>query len=97
MQNQNVKVVSRGRPQYESKRKGYYWNEHIMPETNAIDKFKFDNKKAEGLRKAGFGVVNTHLQDGIIRGTSVLSSAEFARKYEHIDYYLIEICTTFIV
>ncbi len=63
---------SRGRPQYESKRKGYYWNEHIMPETNAIDKFKFDDKKAEGLRKAGFGVVNTHVQDGIIRGTSVL-------------------------
>ena len=58
--------------QYESKRKGYYWNEHIMPETNAIDKFKYDDKKAEGLRKAGFGVVSTHLQDGIIRGTSVL-------------------------
>jgi len=63
---------SRRTAQYESKRKGYYWNEHIMPETNAIDKFKFDDKKAEGLRKAGFGVVNTHLQDGIIRGTGVL-------------------------
>jgi imidazolonepropionase-like amidohydrolase len=63
---------SRRTAQYESKRKGYYWNEHIMPETNAIDKFKFDDKKAEGLRKAGFGVVNTHLQDGIIRGTGIL-------------------------
>ena len=63
---------SRRAAQYESKRKGYYWNEHIMPETNAIDKFKFNDKKAEGLRKAGFGVVNTHLQDGVIRGTGVL-------------------------
>ena len=59
-------------PQYDSKRKGYYWNEHIRPETNAFDKFKFDTKKATELRKAGFGVVNTHLQDGIIRGTGVL-------------------------
>lgn len=65
---------SRRTAQYESKRNGYYWNEHIMPETNAIDKFKFDDKKAEALRKAGFGVVNTHLQDGIIRGTGVLVS-----------------------
>jgi len=63
---------SRRTTQYESKRKGYYWNEHIMPETNAFDTFKFDDKKAEELRKAGFGVVNTHLQDGIIRGTGVL-------------------------
>ncbi len=59
-------------PQYDSKRKGYYWNEHIRPETNAIDNFKYDDKKAIELRKAGFGVVNTHLQDGIIRGTGLL-------------------------
>ncbi len=59
-------------PQYDSKRKGYYWNEHIRPETNAFDKFKFDAKKAIELRKEGFGVVNTHLQDGIIRGTGLL-------------------------
>jgi len=59
-------------PQYDSKRKGYYWNEHIRPETNAVEKFKYDNKKATALHKAGFGVVNTHLQDGIIRGTGVL-------------------------
>lgn len=59
-------------PQYDTKRKGYYWNEHIRAETNALDKFKFDTKKAEELRKAGFGVVNTHLQDGIVRGNGVL-------------------------
>ena len=32
-------------PQYDSKRKGYYWNEHIMPETNAMSKFKYNDKK----------------------------------------------------
>ena len=25
--------------QYDSKREGYYWNEHIMPETNAFSSF----------------------------------------------------------
>ncbi len=59
-------------PQYDSKRKGYYWNEHIRSETNAIDHFKYDTKRATALRKAGFGVVNTHLQDGIVRGSGVL-------------------------
>lgn len=58
--------------QYDSKREGFYWNDHIMPENNAISKFKYDDKKAEELRKAGFGVVNTHIQDGIARGTGVL-------------------------
>ena len=59
-------------PQYDTNRKGYYWNEHIRAETNALDKFKFDSKKAEELRKAGFGVVNTHLHDGIVRGNGIL-------------------------
>jgi len=59
-------------PQYDTKRKGYYWNEHIRAETNALDVFKYDSKKAEELRKAGFGVVNTHLQDGIVRGNGIL-------------------------
>ena len=59
-------------PQYHASREGFYWNDHIRPEQNAIDHFKFDNKSANDLRKAGFGVVNTHLQDGIIRGTGAL-------------------------
>lgn len=58
--------------QYEPSREGFYWNDHIMPESNAIEKFKYDSKKAKELREAGFGVVNTHLQDGIARGTGVL-------------------------
>ena len=58
--------------QFNATREGFYWNDHIMPETNAISKFKYDDKKAKELRAAGFGVVNTHLQDGIARGTGVL-------------------------
>ena len=68
------KRESRGRraSQYNASREGFYWNDHIMPEQNAIDDFKFDKKLASELRKAGFGVVNTHMQDGIVRGTGIL-------------------------
>ena len=59
-------------PQYNPTRTGYYWNDHVMPENKAISKFKFDSKKAKELLSAGFGVVNTHIQDGIVRGTGTL-------------------------
>ncbi|WP_223034030.1 amidohydrolase family protein [Hanstruepera marina] len=59
-------------PQYDASREGYYWNDHIRPEQNAIEHYNFDSKNAEELRKAGFGVVNTHIADGIIRGTGSL-------------------------
>ena len=62
---------SRG-SQYEAEREGYYWNDHIRPETNSLVDFKFDTKQAKSFIDAGFGVVNTHLQDGIIRGSGLL-------------------------
>ena len=37
-----------------------------------MDHFKYDDKAAKTLLEAGFGVVNTHLQDGIVRGTGAL-------------------------
>ena len=58
--------------QYAPSRKGYYWNDHIMPDANAISIFKYDNGKAKELLEAGFGTVNSHIQDGIARGTGVL-------------------------
>lgn len=68
-----IKRSSSGRsPQYDSKRTGYYWNDHVMPENDAIDTFEFDAKTAKELMKAGFGVVNTHIEDGIIRGSGTL-------------------------
>ncbi|MEQ6124085.1 amidohydrolase family protein [Pseudotenacibaculum sp. MALMAid0570] len=60
------------RPQYDANRSGYYWNDHIRPETNASESFAFDNRKAKELVKAGFGVVNTHVHDGIVRGNGIL-------------------------
>ncbi|WP_031425569.1 amidohydrolase family protein [Flavimarina sp. Hel_I_48] len=67
------KSESNGRsPQYEATREGYYWNDHIRSETNAIDDFKYDNKAAEAMLKAGFGTVQTHKEDGIARGTGLL-------------------------
>ncbi|MGJ8667018.1 MAG: amidohydrolase family protein [Patiriisocius sp.] len=59
-------------PQYEATREGFYWNDHIMPETAAIDSFKYDAKAAKEMREQGFGVVNTHMMDGIARGSGVL-------------------------
>ncbi len=59
-------------PQYDTKRLGYYWNENIKPEINAYEKFNYDQTKAEDFLKAGFGVVGTHFQDGIARGTGTL-------------------------
>ncbi|PCI96713.1 MAG: amidohydrolase [Flavobacteriales bacterium] len=59
--------------QAETNNKGAFnWNQAIKPEVEAGQLFKVDNKKAEELRKLGFGTVLTHQQDGIMRGTSAL-------------------------
>ena len=69
-----VKSKSSGRRsvQYNANRKGYYWNDHIIPDYDSSSDFKYDNKKAKELRAAGFGVVNSHRKEGIHRGSSVL-------------------------
>ncbi|MDR9457827.1 MAG: amidohydrolase family protein [Salegentibacter sp.] len=61
-----------GQPQYDASREGYYWNDHIRPDNDPLSAFSFDKDKAGKLHKAGFGVVNTHLADGIIRGNGML-------------------------
>ncbi|MFD2914311.1 amidohydrolase family protein [Psychroserpens luteus] len=69
------RASGRGRgqtPQYGPSRSGYYWSDHVMPESKALDKFDFDSKTAKELMQAGFGVVNTHMEDGIVRGTGTL-------------------------
>jgi len=63
----------RGDPQLESKKKGAYnWNQAINPEVEADKIFTVNNNSVEDLRKAGFGVAISHVQDGIVRGTSAL-------------------------
>ncbi|WP_166919561.1 amidohydrolase family protein [Flavobacterium poyangense] len=59
-------------PLYDTKRVGYYWNESIRSELNGYEAFKYDTAKAEELLKAGFGVVGTHIPDGVAQGTGVL-------------------------
>ncbi len=59
-------------PQYDASRKGYYWNDHIIPDQRGFNDFKFDDKKAKEFITAGFGVVSTHQQDGIMRGTGLV-------------------------
>ena len=61
-----------GNPQYDASREGYYWNDHIRPETVALENFKYSLNDAKKLQKLGFGAVNTHTPDGIIRGTGML-------------------------
>ncbi|WP_196889989.1 amidohydrolase family protein [Aureivirga sp. CE67] len=61
-------------PQYDSHKNGFYWNEHIKPETNSVDFFFYNSKKADELIKLGFGTVNSHYKDGIARGTSFVTT-----------------------
>jgi imidazolonepropionase-like amidohydrolase len=53
-----------------TKQGAYHWNEAIKPEMNAHSIFNLDAKKAEEMKKNGFGTVNTLIKDGIARGTS---------------------------
>lgn len=56
-----------------SNTKGAYgWNEAIRPETDAYKIYAANNDKAKDMRSIGFGVVLSHLQDGIARGTGTL-------------------------
>ncbi len=69
---------------YDTKRAGYYWNENIRSEINAYETFAYDETKAEELLKAGFGVVGTHIQDGIARGTGAIVALNNSDKTNRI-------------
>ncbi|MGM9476856.1 amidohydrolase family protein [Pedobacter sp. GSP4] len=53
-----------------TKKGAYGWNEAIRPETYVKSIFSTDSKKADELRKVGFGSVNVISRDGIARGVS---------------------------
>lgn len=57
-----------------SKKGPYNWNEAIRPEIQAQTTFTIDEKKAEELKKLGFGTVQTLVRDGIARGTSLVTT-----------------------
>ncbi|WP_367392492.1 amidohydrolase family protein [Lewinella sp. LCG006] len=65
----------RQQPQMLSNKEGAYgWNEALKPEFRAHEYFTPDGKAAKNLRAYGFGVVSSHQQDGISRGSSVVVS-----------------------
>ena len=55
--------------QYEPSRNGYYWNDHILSDYNSFIDYNYNQKEAKEYRDIGFGVVNSHRNDGIHRGT----------------------------
>ena len=60
-------------PQFLSNTKGAYnWNQAIKPEINAVSMFDANEKKADELRKLGFGMVLSQKRDGIARGTGTV-------------------------
>ncbi len=59
-------------PQYDSKREGYYWNDHIKADYNASENLAYESKTATSLREIGFGTVLSHNNDGVIAGTGIL-------------------------
>jgi imidazolonepropionase-like amidohydrolase len=67
-----------------TKKGAYNWNEAIRPETEAKTIFANDEKKADELRKAGFGSVNVVNRDGIVRGTSAAVTLSDERENQNI-------------
>jgi imidazolonepropionase-like amidohydrolase len=62
-----------GQSQMESNTKGAYgWNQAIKSEADGFRVFAIDDNKAKPLRDNGFGVVLSHVRDGIARGTGTL-------------------------
>ncbi|KEZ93449.1 amidohydrolase family protein [Nonlabens ulvanivorans] len=69
---EKAKRASGSGQQYDESRQGYYWNDHIRAEQDALDFYKYDEKEAEKMIDAGYGAVQTHMNDGIARGSGML-------------------------
>lgn len=50
------------------------WNSAVKAEADASKVFQVNDSKAKEYRSNGFGVVNSHIMDGIVRGTGSLVS-----------------------
>lgn len=74
-----------GQAQFDSKKTGAYdWNQAVKPEFDATAEFKADAKKADEMRKAGFGTALIHQPDGIVRGSSALVTFGDGKEHELI-------------
>ena len=65
-----------GQPQLESLKEGpYYWNEAVHPEINGYESYSASLVKSkDDYVSQGFGTISSHVEDGVVRGTSVLVS-----------------------
>lgn len=62
-------------PQFLSSKKGaWYWNEAIHPEISANQLFSINPEESKSLRDIGFGMVASHQQNGIARGTGFFAT-----------------------
>ncbi|MGE0568643.1 MAG: amidohydrolase family protein, partial [Bacteroidia bacterium] len=76
-----LKKRERRNPQLESNRKGAYgWNDAIHSDNEAQLEFSHQKDRAQELLKNGFGVVLSHVHDGIMRGTGCLSFLNYSKK-----------------
>ena len=68
-------------PQLTSATKGAYgWNQAIKSDVDAYEIFTVDDLKAKPLREAGFGVVLSHMRDGVARGTGTVVTLATAKE-----------------
>ena len=67
-----------------SKKGAYHWNEAIHPEIQAQNTFSVDKNKAEELKKLGFGTVQSLVNDGIARGSSLVTTLNTTHENEAI-------------
>ena len=70
---------------FSSAKKGSYsWNEAIRPEMKAQNIFTTDVKKAEDLKRVGFGTVQSVIRDGIARGSSLIATLNTGKENEAV-------------
>lgn len=67
-----------------TKKGAYNWNEAIRPEIQAQNIFSIDESKAEELKKLGFGAVQSLINDGIVRGSSLVVTLNTTHENEAI-------------
>lgn len=67
-----------------SKEGAFSWNEALRSEIKAAQLFVYKDEAASKLREAGYGIVQTHLADGISRGSACIVSLKQANEHELI-------------
>ncbi len=79
-------IAPRGQgPQMETNQKGAYaWNQTLRSDVRANEQFRTDDKKADELRKNGFGAVVSHHHDGMAQGSGALVLLGAEREHEMI-------------